>query len=95
MTVMAKVTRDKKIEVNPRVLHQDLGGEAVLLNLDTSIYFSLDEVGARIWALLTEGRNLSEIVTAITAEYAVSAAECEADLLDLIVELERAALVTV
>ena len=30
----------------------DLAGEAVILNLESGVYYSLDEVGAYIWSLI-------------------------------------------
>ena len=83
--------------VSPRdgVLFQQLQDEAVLLNLDSGQYFGLDPVGTRIWNLLTEGKALQEVVSAIATEYEVDATRCQADLLKLLGDLEEQGLVTV
>ena len=83
--------------VSPRdgVLFQQLQDEAVLLNLESGQYFGFDPVGTRIWSLLAEGKALPEVASAITAEYEVDAARCEADLLKLLGDLEEQGLVTV
>lgn len=66
---------------------------AVLLNLRTKRYHSLNETGTRIWQLLLERRTEEEIVLAMTNEYdveepvardetrAVIASLCEHDLI--------------
>ena len=51
-TIMASLK--SKIGVPEDVLFNDVGGEAVLLNLETGQYYGLDEVGTRMWSLLAE-----------------------------------------
>jgi hypothetical protein len=49
-----------------------LSDGAVLLNLRTKRYFSLNETGTRVWELLLEGRTEEEIVRTMTQEYDVT-----------------------
>jgi hypothetical protein len=90
---MSDLTLDTPVRVNPEVLFQDLDGEAVLLHLGSGVYFGLDEVGARIWSLLAEGADLRTIARTVASEYAVDETRCAEDLLELLVELEKHALV--
>jgi hypothetical protein len=87
------VTLDTPVRVNPEVLFQDLDGEAVLLHLGSGVYFGLDEVGARIWSLLAEGADLRTVARTVASEYDVDEARCAKDLLELVVEMEKHALV--
>jgi hypothetical protein len=57
---------------NPDALAATLAEGAVLLNLRTNRYHSLNATGTRIWALLLEGRAEDEIVRTLSAEYAVA-----------------------
>lgn len=57
---------------NPDALAATLAEGAVLLNLRTNRYHSLNATGTRIWALLLEGRAEDEIVRTLSAEYDVS-----------------------
>ena len=75
------------------VLVRELGGEAVLLDLDTSHYFGLNATGVRIWALLAEGGDLATIRARLAEDYGLAPAAIEADLLDLCAALEREGLV--
>lgn len=71
----------------------DLLGEAVILDLKSGIYYGLDEVGARIWALLQEPRQVNEILNALLEEYDVDLPRCEIDLIGLLRQLRAVGLV--
>jgi hypothetical protein len=61
----------------------NLSGEAVILGMSDGVYYGLDPVGARIWALVQEPRAIDEVAGAIAAEYDVSRERALADLLAL------------
>lgn len=46
----------------PGVIHETLDGEAVIVNLLTGTYYSLDKAGGVIWELLISGMNSAEVV---------------------------------
>ena len=49
----------------------------------------LNEVGAHIWSLADGSRSVREIAATISATYAVTTAEAEADTLAFLIELEH------
>jgi hypothetical protein len=51
------------------VLVQEVGGEAVLLDLASEKYFGLDPVGSRIWSLIDGEVSLDAIHQKLCAEY--------------------------
>lgn len=57
-----KIQQDQKVIISPEVLFQEVSGEIVLLDLASESYFGLDEIGARIWALLNEEKTVGQIV---------------------------------
>ena len=75
------------IAVPPDVVFRELDGEAVILNLDSGIYFGLDEVGTRIWQLIGEHGLLQTVFDAMCREYDVAPDTLERDLLSLVDEL--------
>jgi hypothetical protein len=75
------------IQVPPDILFHELSGEAVLLNLETGKYFGLDEVGTRMWLLLTEHSNLLPAYQALLQEYEVEEDQLQTDLIHLVDEL--------
>lgn len=47
-----------------------LNGEAVIINVETSFYYSLNETGTFIWNLLLEReRNIEEVVKEVSLHY--------------------------
>lgn len=73
----------------------DLAGESVILDLKSGVYYGLDPVGARIWALIQEPRTVDEVRDAILREYEVEPDRCERDLLALLEKLETEGLIEV
>lgn len=57
----------------PHVLATAQGGELVLFDTRGERYYTLNEVGSRIWALLAEATSPDEIVDQLRAEYAMPA----------------------
>lgn len=58
----------------------ELDDEVVLLNVQTGLYFGLDEVGSRIWALLEKGTTEDELIDQLLDDYDVEPDVLEADL---------------
>lgn len=56
---------DDTIRVPPHVLARTVGDETVILDLASGSYFGLDPVGARVWQLLADGRNLAQACDAM------------------------------
>ena len=73
----------------------DLSGEAVILQLNDSVYYGLDPVGTSIWQLIQSPRTVAEVRDAIVEEYDVSPEQCEMDVRTLIGEMAENRLVTV
>lgn len=73
----------------------ELDGEAVILNLQNSVYYGLDPVGARIWRLIQTPRTVNEVRDILLQEYDVEADRCERDLLELLQKLAAEGLIEV
>ena len=83
-----------KVSIPSQVMVRQVGEEVVILDLASGTYFGLDPVGARIWALMGEGRALAEICVTMLEEYEVEREQLEADVLRLAGELAERGLVT-
>jgi hypothetical protein len=81
-----------RVYVRPNVIFRALGDESVILNLDSGVYFGLDEIGTRIWQLL-EQRDVGEVCETLQSEYDVPAERVEADVTALIDRLSAKGLV--
>ena len=91
----ADVTLDTILTRSSEVLFQEVGGEAVLLNLASEQYFGLDPVGTRIWALLAESAQLRAVHARLCEEFDADADLIAADLITLTQALAGAGLVKV
>ena len=89
------ITLAHRASRSDQVLSQDLGGEAVLLDLASEQYFGLNQVGTRIWQLLETTPALLEVHGALCVEFEAAADQIECDLLALIGALRDTGLVTV
>jgi hypothetical protein len=89
------VTLAHHVQHSQEVLVQEVGGEAVLLDLASERYFGLDPVGARIWALLDQDQPLQEVLETLCGEYDAPRERLQEDLLELVATLADAGLVTV
>jgi len=86
-------TLTDSVTLSQEVLFQEIGGEAVLLDLASESYFGLDDVGTRIWQLLQEHSSLRKVHEVLLDEYEVAPARLEQDLLRHLGELADAGLV--
>ena len=77
------LTVHDSIAVADDVLFRELDGEAVLLNLQTGIYFGLNAVATRMWQLIADERSLARVLDALRDEYDAEPRVLESDLLDL------------
>ena len=82
-----------KVTIPAQVMARTVGDETVILDLASGTYFGLDPIGARIWALMGEGRTLAEICATMLDEYEVEREQLEADVLRLAAELLERGLV--
>jgi hypothetical protein len=81
------------IQISSEVLFQEVGGETVLLDLESEQYFGLDAVGTRIWALIGEGASVGHVIDTLLDEYEVERATLETDVTELLSRLAEAGLI--
>ena len=67
--------------------------KGIALNLQTEQYYTLNEVGVRMWELLQEKDSLAAVVAAIEAEYEVPRAKVETDLQTFLADLQADGLI--
>jgi Coenzyme PQQ synthesis protein D (PqqD) len=78
------LTLTQKVAVKPDILVQDMGGELVLLNLDSEEYFGLDDVGNAMWSCLKEADSLQVAYDLLLDRYEVDPEELKQDFLNLV-----------
>ena len=78
---------ETKLTIPPHVISRQVGAEIVVLDLESGLYFGLDEVGRLIWESVSEGRSPAEAVELVIAEYEVDEPQARADVIAFVSEL--------
>jgi hypothetical protein len=89
------------IEIDPAMLvaaEQDvvwceLGSGSTLLNLNSNIYYRLNEVGTYIWGAIADPVTFGDLCRRTEEEFDAKPEQVSEDLADLIVRLDEANLV--
>jgi len=83
------------VAVSDHQVSSELGGEVIILNLESGVYHGLEEVGARVWGLIKEPAPVHAVRDSLLNEYEVEPERCEQDLLALLEELKQHGLLQV
>ena len=92
---MTPVAYDAHVTAPEYILIRELEGEAVLLNLKTETYFGLDDVGMRMWQVVTTSASIQDAYEALLGEYDVPPEQLRQDLDELLGKLVEQGLVEV
>ena len=82
-----EVNLSSRVSVPESVLFRELGDESVLLNLDSERYFGLDDVGTRMFAVMSGADSLQAACETLSAEYGVPVETIQHDLTELVDKL--------
>ena len=74
-----KIGKDSAFQVAEGITWRDIKGELIALQLESGEYYSFNEIGRLSWLALAEGRSVGQVVEAVLAEYEVSLAQAESD----------------
>lgn len=76
------------------VVAREVGGEMVLLDLESGLYFGLNPVGSKVWERLSEsGASLAELTDLVEATFDAPREMIAADLEQLLAQLTKKKLV--
>jgi hypothetical protein len=77
-----------KYSINPACTTANVGDEVVVLNAESGVYFSLNEVGGYLWDRIKSGPvTPDELVSAVVEEYDTDEATCREDIMRILYEL--------
>lgn len=79
-----------RIRINtPKVVHETIDGETVILNLDNGNYYSLVGTGAHIWDYIEKGATVQNIIEMLHCDYKESKEEIETEINNFLSELMK------
>jgi hypothetical protein len=76
-----------RVVVPAHVMVRYLDNESVFLNLDTELYFGLDQTGTRMWQVITSFPNIEAAYQQLLSEFEVEPETLRSDLVDLLEKL--------
>ena len=89
------INLDTVINENLEIDDTDLDGEKVMMNLDKGEYFMMNEVGSRIWEIISEPINVKEIINTLRNEYEVDEETCKDTVIEFLGRLDNADLISI
>ena len=98
---VGKVKRDLRINLdtiinkNLEIEDTDLDGEKVMMNLEKGEYFMMNEVGSRIWEIISKPINVKDIIETLRSEYEVDEETCKCTVIDFLTGLDHAKLISI
>ena len=85
--MLKSISPSSVVKASSGQISTDLGGEVVILTLESGRYYSLNEVGTRIWELIQEPKPVDSIIVSLLEEYDVDSELCESDVFAILKEL--------
>ena len=89
------ITKEVHISASTGIESANLDGEAVILDVNSGLYYGLSTVGARIMDFLKETVQVRKIIDSLETEYDVEKERLESDILNFLNEMEDRGLVQV
>ncbi len=93
--VMSEQILPKKIKISDSVLFQEIDNEYVLLNMKTELYFGLNDIGAKVWQIISQEGTTDTLIEKIMSEYDVPADTLRTDISQLLNELKKEQLISI
>ena len=88
------ITAETRLSINDdEIAAEIIDSEAVLINLGTGMYYTLDGMGCEVWAMIERRLSLAEMSDALAVRYRVEQADVLSDLTRLAGELLEEGLV--
>lgn len=86
---------DQRFDIGSQdVAAKVMDGEAVIINLASGVYYSMDKVGALLWEYIQAGHSLAECIEAVLGHYSAGREQVQADTERLVRELVDEELIT-
>lgn len=87
------MSSDQILKASDEAISQEVRGETVILDFASEEYFSLDEVGTRVWQIIQTPTTRASLTEVLLREFDVDAVTLNADLDELIRRLVEEGLV--
>jgi len=90
---MASIRQERFKICEGKVVSQIIDGEAIIINMETGCYYSLDKVGAEIWRCIEDAVNIPQIAESVEMRYDCGGIDVAEEIGRLLAELRTEELV--
>ena len=78
---------------NEQVIAQKAASDLLLFNMNDGNYYSLNEIGCRVWELCDGNHSIAQLIETLAAEYDAPAETVATDVLELLEKLQNGKLI--
>lgn len=84
----------RHISINsPAIIHSNVEGQVIIVNLAAGIYYHLENIGAAVWNFLSSNPTFEELVQSFSEKSGTSRAEAEAAISQFLSKLREEGLI--
>jgi len=77
------------------IIASDIDDEVVMMSIENSAYYGIDNIGSCIWKLIENPCKVSELIEKIMDEFEVDRETCELDVLKFLQDLHEKKIIQV
>lgn len=92
MSIKITTNQSTTYKVSSNHLYSEVADEAVILDVESGVYYGLDSVGVDIWRWLQKPQTEDQLLDLVLEEYEVTPEQAEQDLQSILKEMLNAGL---
>ncbi|NJK56500.1 MAG: PqqD family protein [Pleurocapsa sp. SU_5_0] len=95
MSIKITTNQSKTYKISQNHLYSEVADEAVILDLESGVYYGLNSVGVDIWQWLQQPQTEEKLLDLVLEEYEVTPEQAEQDLQSILKEMLKVGLLEV
>jgi beta-galactosidase GanA len=95
MSIKITTNQSTTYKVSTNHLYSEIADEAVILNLESGVYYGLNSVGVDIWQWLQQPQTEEKLLDLVLEEYEVTPEQAKQDLQSILKEMLEVGLLEV
>lgn len=84
---MYNISMDSEISKNSDIYSSEIDDEVIMMNIDNNSYYTITEIGNRIWVLMDSLNTPQAICQQLMEEFEVSTEQCQKEVLQFLNQL--------
>ena len=92
---MKNLSLDSIIVRNNDIVFSDIDGDVIMMSIQKGKYYSMEEIGSRIWELIKDDMEVSTLCKVLCEEYNIEKEQCKIDVLKFLNDLAEENLIHV